>query len=194
MVGTSCTLPRMTPQMCLDGQLRGTVFESWSLFKETDSDPNYDYYVAQTYVTWKMTGGADFGAGNAPGWIQIWSDKAASGGFFDGNESASVGPSFCADLSIGAQIGFFSITANPRLCNSAWLNMTTLNATNAIWRTDMVHHTPKWDLWYAIKVPAGVKPKFTFVLTFPYFTVYTHTGSQPTYDKLYYSYSIAVTA
>jgi hypothetical protein len=188
--GVACAI--LTEQQCADGQLRGTAVEGWSLFREVEGDSNYDYYIAQTFVTWKLTGGGDMGQGNAPGWIQIWSNKPAVGGpVYDGNGSASAPLFGCASLSVGAQLGFFSISANPTLCNDASLNMTTLDATNAIWRSNLVQRTPKWDVWYAIKVAAGVKPTLNFTLTFPVFTIHTRSHAVPTYDKVWYSYSIS---
>jgi hypothetical protein len=188
--GVACVL--LTAQQCIDGQMRGTVVEGWSIFKEVESDTSYDYYIAQTYVTWKMTGGGDMGLGNAPGWIQVWSNRAASGGVYDGNGSASAPLFNCASLSIGAQLGIFSISANPTLCDNASLNLTTLNSTNGIWRSNLVQRTPKWDIWYAVKVPAGVKPTLNFTLTYPVFTVHAQFHGPPTYDRVWWSYTIPV--
>jgi len=189
---TSTCDPRLTVQECLATQMIGTVYENWSVYREVESDTKYDYYVAQTYVHW--TGGdTDLGFGTAPGWIQIWSNVAAVGGpVYDADESATPGPVDCQTISVGAQLGFFQISASPTLCSGTSVNLKTLDSTNAIWRTQKVARTPKWDVWYAIKVPAGVKPKMTYVLTFQHFTMHVDSNRTITYDTAYTSYNIPV--
>ena len=161
------------------------------MYKETETDPNADYWMVTMEVEWDVTVNAVnplwSGSYDNKGVGTIWSTATASASGATDDVVMQQGGcmEFSASVGIpGTPIGF---GVPVKLCNpNTVLDRTSKSLHGASWYTSNVVYTPLWGTGYVQRVAPGVRPTFWSYVNYPKYTVYD-TG---TTECRYYCFTI----
>jgi hypothetical protein len=158
-----------------------------SLGRVQDGDSTSDTYVFDQVIDWTRTSTSGLSTNDSYAKVTLTSSIAAVGGAYTADPT-TVTSSTCSPLSLGAGIGGVGISVGPILCDNATLKRDSMTSTSVQWSSSDVGRTPRWDVAYMLKVGQGAKPKFSALLTYPWYTRYqsgTYCGGGwciPTYS------------
>ena len=138
-----------------------------TMYKIQDGDSAYDYYAVVLAVTFVQDGNPMYKGGKAT--VTLQSSAASQQGVYH-SSPATTTFSQCAQLGISFSWTLVSGTLPINVCSSSTLTRSGFSGTGATWSVDNVSRLKSFEAIFYQKVNAGVSPRYSGRITWPYYT------------------------